>query len=201
MIDRALSNAWLYEFVQTVTGTRISEAKMRRIVGPVEPGARILDAGGGTGLISRVFDRGRDYCCMDIDLARLRVAVGRGATAVQGDASRMPVATSSIDLVVMRAVSHHLDDASFGRMVAESERVLKPTGRLLFLDAAWAPSWLPGRLMWRIDQGSHPRTEEQMRAVLESHFEIERRAAYRMHHRYLLAVARPKREISRGADA
>jgi len=192
LIERALSNAWLYEFVQTVTGTRISEAKMRAVLGPVEPTARILDAGGGTGLIARVFDRGRDYCCMDVDLARLRVAVGRGATAIQGDASRMPVATSAIDVIVMRAVSHHLDDAGFEMMIAEARRVLKPNGRLLFLDAAWAPSWLPGRLMWRIDQGSHPRTIEHMRTVLENHFAIERQMAYSMHHRYLLVAARPK---------
>lgn len=197
MIARLLANATLYELVQTATGSRISEAKMRELIGPIEPGTRILDAGGGTGIIARVFDSGRDYCCMDLDLARVRVASARGASAIQGDVTRMPIATASIDIVVLRAISHHLVDVGFAEMVAESRRVLKPDGRLLFLDAVWAPSWLPGRLMWRIDQGSHPRTEEHMRAVLETHFELVRGVTYSMHHRYLLALARPRTQVSR----
>ncbi|HEV3103091.1 MAG TPA: class I SAM-dependent methyltransferase [Candidatus Dormibacteraeota bacterium] len=195
MIERLLGNAALYEFVQTATGSRISEARMREILGPIEPGTRILDAGGGTGIIARVFDSGRSYCCMDLDLARVRVAHGRGASAVQGDVTQMPVRTASIDLVVLRAISHHLGDDGFAKMVAESRRIIKPGGRLLFLDAIWAPSWLPGRLMWRIDQGSHPRTEEHMGVVLENHFVIERRVAYSIYHRYFLATARPKTNV------
>ncbi len=197
MISRLLANATLYEFVQTVTGSQISEAKIRDILGrggPIEPGARILDAGGGTGIMARIFDAGRNFCCMDLDLARLRVARGRGASVVQGDVTRMPVSSASIDLVVLRAISHHLGDDGFAKMVAESRRVIKPGGRLLFLDAVWAPAWLPGRLLWRLDQGSHPRTDDHMRAVLENHFELERREAYSIYHRYFLAMARPKSE-------
>jgi len=192
MIERLLANATVYEFVQRATGSRISEARMRKILGPIRPGTRILDAGGGTGIIARLFDSGRNYCCMDLDLARVRVAHGRGASAVQGDVTQMPVSTASIDLVVLRAISHHLGDADFAKMVAEARRIIKPGGRLLFLDAIWAPSWLPGRLMWRIDQGSHPRTEVHMRAVLENHFQLERRVSYSIYHRYFLATARPK---------
>jgi ubiquinone/menaquinone biosynthesis C-methylase UbiE len=197
VISRLLANATLYEFVQTVTGSQISEAKIRHILGrggPIEPGARILDAGGGTGIMARIFDAGRNFCCMDLDLARLRVARARGASVVQGDVTRMPVRSASIDLVVLRAISHHLGDDGFAKMVAESRRVMKPGGRLLFLDAVWAPAWLPGRLLWRLDQGSHPRTEDHMRAVLENHFELERREAYSIYHRYFLAMARPKSE-------
>ena len=192
MIERLLSNATLYEFVQTATGSRISEAKIREVLGPIKRGTRILDAGGGTGIIASIFDSGPDYCCLDIDLARVKVAKDRGASAVQGDVTRMPVATASIDLVVLRAISHHLTDDGFTNMVAESRRVIKPDGRLLFLDAIWAPSWLPGRMLWRIDQGSHPRTQEHMRSELEKHFELERPAVYSILHRYFLALGRPR---------
>lgn len=201
MIARLLANATLYELVQTATGSRISEAKMRELIGPIEPGTRILDAGGGTGIIARVFESGRDYCCMDLDLARVRVASARGASAIQGDVTRMPIATASIDIVVLRAISHHLTDDGFADLVAESRRVLKPDGRLLFLDAVWAQSWLPGRLMWRIDQGSHPRTEEHVRAVLGMRFELVRGVTYSMHHRYLLALARPRTQVSSSVAA
>jgi ubiquinone/menaquinone biosynthesis C-methylase UbiE len=192
VIHRILANSTLYELVQTLTGSRISEARMRSALGVMPPGALILDAGGGTGILARMFDRGHRYVCMDIDLARVRFARNRGAEALVGDASRMPVGSNAIDLVVLRAVSHHLADEAFAMMVDESWRVLKPDGRLLFLDAIWAQSWLPGRLLWRIDQGSHPRTEDQMLGVLDSHFELEGRMTYAVHHRYFLALARPK---------
>ena len=108
MIDRLLANAALYEFVQAVTGTRISEAKMREMLdlhGPIQTGTRILDA-------------------------------------------------------------------------------------------IWAPRWLPGRLMWSIDQGSQPRTAKRMGMALEDYFELERQVAYSIYHRYFLALARPKSETS-----
>ena len=173
---------------------------MREILEPIQPGLRILDAGGGTGNVAKIFDSGLSFYCMDIDFARLRVAKARGVSAVQGDATRMPVTDASIDLVVLRAVSHHLDDESFARMVAESRRVLKPTGSLLFQDPIWAPSRLPGRMLWRIDQGSHPRTEAQMRAVVENHFEIQRRVSFAVFHRYFLTLARPKPRSGQAAE-
>jgi SAM-dependent methyltransferase len=144
-----------------------------------------------------VFERGLDYSCMDIDMARLRVAAARGASAVQGDVTLMPVTAGAIDIVVLRCISHHLTDAAFARMIAESRRVIKPGGRLLFLDAVWDPNWLPGRLLWRIDQGSHPRTEKDMRATLETHFELELHLNFSWYHRYLLALARPRAETLR----
>jgi ubiquinone/menaquinone biosynthesis C-methylase UbiE len=186
-----LANSNLYDLIQMLTGSRIAEAKMRAFLGVVPPGTRILDAGGGTGILASLFDSDHRYMCMDIDLARVRAAKRRGAEALVGDVTRMPVREGAIDLVVLRAVSHHLSDQEFFKMIDESWRVLKPSGRLLFLDPVWAPNWLPGRLMWQIDQGSHPRTEVQMRAIIESRFELERGIRYFVHHRYFLALAQP----------
>jgi ubiquinone/menaquinone biosynthesis C-methylase UbiE len=181
----------IYELVQTLTGARISEAKIREILGPIQAPTTVLDAGGGTGIMARVFSRDIDYCCMDIDLARVRMASGRGASGLVGDGTHMPVRTDAVDLVIMRAVSHHLGQADFEAMTAEASRVLKPDGCLLFLEPTWDPAWLPGRLLWRFDQGSHPRTEDQIRTVLGTHFAMERATAYSVYHRYYLAVGRP----------
>ena len=191
-VARLLNNATLYELVQVAAGSRVSDTKMRELIGPVAPGTRILDAGGGTGIVARLFDCGRDYCCMDIDLARVRVALARGASGIQGDVAHMPIRGASVDIVVLRAISHHLVDEDFDLMVAESRRVMKLDGRLIFMDAVLAKTWLPGRLMWRIDQGSHPRSEQRMTDVLEAHFKLERRATYSVFHRYLLAEGRPR---------
>jgi ubiquinone/menaquinone biosynthesis C-methylase UbiE len=129
---------------------------------------------------------------MDIDLPRLRIAKRRGASTVLADASRMPISSASIDLVVLRAVSHHVDDRTFATMIAECRRVLKHDGRLLFLDAVWVPSRLPGLVLWRLDQGSHPRTREQMLEAVLSHFDLEHQVTFSVFHTYLLAMARPK---------
>jgi ubiquinone/menaquinone biosynthesis C-methylase UbiE len=192
LIERLLRNETLYELVQEFTGTRRSEAHIRQILGPLPANAVILDAGGGTGIMARLFDGREGYCCMDLELSRVKVARRRGARGLVGDVTRMPVGSSTIDLAIQRAVSHHLDDSEFVAMTAETSRILKPDGRLLFLDATWSPGSLPRRFLWGIDQGSHPRTADQMRSVIEERFEIERSVSYATHHRYFLAMARPR---------
>jgi SAM-dependent methyltransferase len=191
MIDYLLRKPAIYEWTQVATGSRISARRIRAILGPIPEGARILDAGGGTGIAAAIFARGRDYCCMDIDPDRVRLALDRGSSAFVGDCTRMPVASQAIDLVVLRAISHHLDNEGLELMMSESRRVLKPDGRLLFLDAIWAPAWIPGRVLWALDRGSHPRPVAALQAALNTHFQLERIDTYSLYHRYFLAVARP----------
>ena len=190
MIARALENPTVYDLIQLLTGARISEAKIRDLLGPVRRDMRILDVGGGTGIMAHIFDAGSDFTCMDLALDRVRIAGARGCAALVGDATRMPLVAGSIDLVIQRAVSHHLTDAEFAAMTSESSRVLKPDGRLLFLDALWDRSWIPGRILWSVDRGSHFRTEDQIRRVLETRFDFERSTTYAVYHRYFMAVAR-----------
>ena len=192
MIERALENPTLYDLVQFLTGARISEAKIRDFLGPIPKDIRILDIGGGTGIVAPIFDAGKDFTCMDLALDRVRIAGARGSAGLVGDATRIPVKTASIDLAIQRAVSHHLTDEEFAAMTSETSRVLKPDGRLLFLDAIWAPRWIPGRILWSIDRGSHFRTESQMRKQLETGFTLERTMGYAIYHRYLLAIGRPR---------
>ncbi|HKW59018.1 MAG TPA: class I SAM-dependent methyltransferase [Candidatus Dormibacteraeota bacterium] len=195
MIDRLLRNATVYDLVQQATGARISEARIRDLLRPEEVNGVILDVGGGTGIMARLF-AGADYCCMDLDIDRVRVARSRGSAALVGDAARIPVIGGSIDLVIQRAVSHHLTDSQFEALATESCRVLKPDGRLMFLDATWEPRRIRSRLLWAIDQGSHPRTEDHMRAVLARSFHIETSTTYAVFHRYFLAVGRPRADRS-----
>ena len=190
MIAKALENPTVYDLVQLLTGARISEAKIRELLGPVPKDVRVLDVGGGTGIMAQIFDAGRDFTCMDLAFDRVRIAGGRGSAPLVGDATRMPLMTASIDLVIQRAVSHHLTDDEFAAMTRESSRVLKPDGRLLFLDALWDRTWIPGRVLWSIDRGSHFRTQSQIRHTLETRFELERTMSYSIYHRYFLALGR-----------
>jgi SAM-dependent methyltransferase len=191
MIASLLRNPTIYEWSQLALGSSVSDRRIRSILGSVAEGTVILDAGGGTGIAAQIFDGGHRYCCMDIDSARARLALDRGSRAMVGDCTSMPVGTDAVDLVVLRAVSHHLDDEDLKKTIAESHRVLKPDGRLLFLDAVWKPWRIPGRVLWALDQGSHPRPIAALEAALQPHFHLERTDTYSIYHRYFLAVARP----------
>ena len=99
---------------------------------------------------------------MDIEMPKLqcfRRKVADGL-ALQTDATQMPVASGCADSVVCMAVAHHLTDAMLTDVLRESVRVLKPGGRMFFLDPVFAQDRMVGRMIWRLDRGSYPRTAE-----------------------------------------
>ena len=69
-------------------------------------------------------------------------------------------------------VSHHLTDYHLEQMLAESRRVLKPKGVFILLDPVWDPKNLMGRLLWRYDVGSHPRTAQHLHSVIAKYYEV-----------------------------
>ncbi len=95
-------------------------------------GGRVLDIGGGSGMLSRILVRQPDtHCvCMDISHAMLSHCP---VPAVQGDALRLPFRDGSFDLVMAAAFFHHLPGLE-GDLLAECHRVLKPGGRLIGYD-------------------------------------------------------------------
>lgn len=95
-------------------------------------GGRVLDIGGGSGMLSRILVRQPDtHCvCMDISHAMLSHCP---VPAVQGDALRLPFRDGSFDLVMAAAFFHHLPGLE-GDLLAECHRVLRPGGRLIGYD-------------------------------------------------------------------
>jgi len=95
-----------------------------------------LDLGCGNGrhaaLLADVADR---VVGLDASRALLREAsdrVGESAALVQGDASRLPLATGTVDLAVYVATLHHLPTAADRRAsLDELARVLAPEGTAL----------------------------------------------------------------------
>jgi len=156
----------------------------------------VLDLGGGTGRLADVLDSAQRYVCLDLDGARLREFGRRHphGRAVVGDAARVPFATGTIDLVVCAAVSHHLTDESLDAMIREARRVLRADGTLVFMDAVWERRRLGGRLLWRYDQGSHPRTASALGIHLTRHFDIRRTEEFAIIHGYLIVIGTPRGE-------
>jgi ubiquinone/menaquinone biosynthesis C-methylase UbiE len=93
---------------------------------------RILDLGGGAGMVSRLLIRQpeTEIVCLDISHAMLTHSP---VPAIQADATRLPVADESCDLIVAAAFMHHLPLA-FPRVLLETHRVLKRGGRIVGYD-------------------------------------------------------------------
>lgn len=110
------------------------------------PGARILDAGCGTGHeLYKWRDTFAESQLYGIDLLPERVQNGRAQypalPLLCGDASAFPFARDTFDLVMQFTVfSSILDNALRQRIASEMLRVLKPSGAILWYDYWFNPT-------------------------------------------------------------
>ncbi len=95
----------------------------------LRPGARVLDAGCGPGVLTAELTR-RGYVVDAIDLSAAMVAAARAAapraTCILGTVEHMPYPDRQFDLVVSAGVIEYL--ASDRALLSECARVLKPGG-------------------------------------------------------------------------
>ena len=127
-------------------------------------GDRVLDVGAGFGRHAfEVARRGGRVVALDHaqdEVDRTRATIGamiddgeitpdRFVGVLRGDATRLPFADGSFDVVITSEVLEHIQDdvGAIGEMV----RVLRPGGSF----AATVPSWLPEKLNWMLSDEYH----------------------------------------------
>ncbi len=119
----------------------VIEAKLIAAL-PSGPLGRLLDLGTGSGRLLELLAPRADVAT-GVDLsrdmlsaARARLgAAGLGHVALrQADATRLPFADGSFDIVTLSMLLHHVDDPC--AVIAEAARVLVPTGTLALIDLA-----------------------------------------------------------------
>jgi SAM-dependent methyltransferase len=95
-------------------------------------GGRVLDIGGGSGMISRMLmnQPGTECVCIDISLPMLKHSP---VPSVQADALNLPFRDNCFDLVMAAAFFHHLPGLE-PTLLRECNRVLRPGGRLVGYD-------------------------------------------------------------------
>ncbi len=125
-----------FAIVHDDRSARQAAAEVEQLLGRrLRAGERVLDAGCGTGFLAAGLRRARpDVVVIGSDLSTGMLDRARDAGAwplVQGDATALPVADGSIDLVVARGVLHHLPDVTAA--LAEWRRVLAPDGAVVLL--------------------------------------------------------------------
>jgi len=130
----------------------------------IGPSAKVIDVGCGAGRHAfEAYRRGADVIAFDRDAAELRsveaileamaeageAPATASATAVVGDALRLPYADETFDCVIASEVLEHIpeDDAA----IAELVRVLKVGGTL----GVSVPRWLPERVCWLLSDEYH----------------------------------------------
>lgn len=176
----------LYDWVQALAGKRFSERRLAAQT-PYLPEGYVCDVGGGTGIWRDIWSSDCQYVCLDIDMNKLRrFSTHQQGVAVRADAVQMSLKNRSVDVIVCIGVAHHFATEDFDRLLHESVRVLKPEGMFLFLDPVWSPNKILGRLMWRYDQGSYPRTTDQLREMISQYYQLLYEEEYTIYHTYFL---------------
>ena len=151
---------------------------------PVSRGAKILDAGCGTGLLTLALLRSLhfpvnitalDLSATSISAARKAVAESPGRTRdvtfAEGNLLSLPFADNSLDLVV---TSGALEYVPLGEGLTELSRVIAPGGHLLHIPCRPSPATTFLEILFRFKK--HPRqeilsqTEQRFRMVHEYRF-------------------------------
>jgi ubiquinone/menaquinone biosynthesis C-methylase UbiE len=194
MIHIVVARPAVYDLIQWTAGSGAVNRQVRDSLASIRTGSWLVDVGGGTGLSDTLRLDYRRYVCVDIDPVKLSgfMRKHRGGLAIRGDAVRLPVRDRSVNLVMCKAVSHHLDDTVLPGLFSEAARILVPEGRFVFLDAVAAPDRWRSRILWRYDRGSHPRSGDVLRSLFESTFRVESWTRFAVHHEYVLGVGEPR---------
>lgn len=142
----------------------------------LEPGARLLDVGCGTGVLleqlvlqqpeARLY--GGDLSSAMLSVARERL--GPSAGLVQAAGESLPVADATIDVLVSSSVFHFVRGP--GKALSEARRVLRPGGRLVLTD--WCRDFLTMRMLdgyLKAFDAAHYHTygSEQFSKLLDAH--------------------------------
>lgn len=184
--------------------THATGADLQTLAGEIAatPDADVLDLGCGAGHASfAVAPHARSVVAYD--LAAPMVATVAAASrergfsnirAEQGAAEQLPFADASFDWVVSRFSAHHWHDVP--RALKEVRRVLKPGGRVLFIDVVGADHPLLDTHLQAIEvlrDGSHVRNyrvDEWLAFFNQAQFEASPRERWRLPIEFASWVAR-----------
>lgn len=154
LADVALANALF-------GGTRAVLLELGLVLPELSAAATLLDVGSGVGdIAARARELARqkdvDLSLITIDMAETLAVASRARTgnAVRGNATALPFADRSVDVVMCSQTLHHFDDASAACVLRELHRVARV--RVIISDLR--RSWLAAAGLWiaSFPLGFHP---------------------------------------------
>jgi len=180
----------VYDWIQRLVGVDKMYARIAPHLRASASRPTILDVGGGTGTMRRLWPAHSKYICMDIEMPKLQGfrAKASDGLAVLCDATNMPFRDGFADSLICTSVAHHLTDDMLEIVLRESFRVLKPGGQLFFLDPIADPGRPIGRMIWKLDRGSYPRAADTLRSALDRRFKVVHWEQFAVYHAYVFAI-------------
>jgi ubiquinone/menaquinone biosynthesis C-methylase UbiE len=171
---RARAGALMYDPFLALGERRGMAAHRRALLAGVS--GQVLEVGAGTGLNLPFYGPDTEVVLTEPDPAMRARAARRGATVVDARAEALPFEDGAFDAVVCTLVLCTVDDPAAA--VAELRRVLRPGGRLLFIEHVraqdarrqdrWARAWGVFAMGCRCNQP----TVELLRAELDVRCEL-----------------------------
>jgi SAM-dependent methyltransferase len=194
LVARAVSHPTVNEIQTTVLGRKKLEARLAPVAagtcGGNERGL-VVDVGGGSARSRAMWPTEWRYLSIDPDERMVDLDDDQIIERIVGSADHLPFLDSSVDVVLMQCVSHHLDDELWPRSLAEIDRILKPGGYFVFLDGVWSPRRWISRVFWRFDVGRYPRGGSELEHAISVRFAVEDSQAFTLVHNAILVTARP----------
>lgn len=189
LLDRIASHPWVYDRIQTLAGNNRILERLSQEIAPLKPKV-VVDIGGGTGAVRNLLPADCLYICLDLEMPKLRGFRSKvpGGLAVLADATSMPIADGIVDMVICKFVAHHLTDCMLEQALDECRRVLRAGGHMILLDPVLNRRRLAGKILWRLDRGSYPRTEDELRKRFKDRFKIIRWEKFAIYHEYILGI-------------
>jgi SAM-dependent methyltransferase len=187
ILDRVAGSPAVYDVVQMLAGYPLLARRLRQVIGPTT-GLAVLDAGAGTGALEALVHDTGSYVALELDerkLERLRLHHPH-AEVIHGSVTSIPLPNDAVDIALLVNVAHHLTDDELESALEELNRVTRT--RVIVADPV-ADGPLTGRALWKIDQGAHPRTAEELRAAIDRHLHVEQVGRLTLLHRFALISA------------
>ena len=125
---------WLFKTFGSSIYPRSVQESLCDFLTPLPSSTKVLDVGGGTGIMSDFAYRCRDdleYTIVDPAQGMLKYAK-RYMNTCKANAEALPFEDNSIDIILMGEALHHFSDVD--KALKETVRVLKKRGRLFIYD-------------------------------------------------------------------
>jgi len=181
ILDLLVKNPYSFHYLRKIP--EFNYKKTKNLISQIIMGASgpALDLGCGTGEFCGLFSS-INYCGIDISNIYLKFAKRRNPNFnfFLQNGKKLAFKDNQFAVILINGVLHHLFDDAVDTVLAETSRVLKPSGRLLLIeDIPSSRGNFLGRVIHRLDDGDYIRDFSGYMRLVGKHFKIEESGKYR----------------------